>query len=280
MRKNLDSPYDNNIFIKHLQSMDVKSMENYLPDNISYFGTSKTNFLERLKFMFNDYKLGGYKEPKLEIAPNSSDTYYLNFPGFEIKTEIIIEEDNGKLVRVYNNNKYQCKDDAEYFEPYDLIFGDDEAIDFKPTPKYLELLNECNLAYAKLENNKPVFLMSNDIGNWLDNYKTLFSEVDDLYMYFKMNDFRSLYFNLQTIMESLYWHSEVKQALSELETNVISKFDWQNKYNRLVFEELIGFDQMFHNISFKHGIIKYFRTSNIYFTGNDFFDIIKLCKLF
>lgn len=271
------------LFLQYLQLMDIEKLDLILDGRITYFETSKDNFLKKLEYVFSEYRLSGAnKAPFIKQDKLKKHTYYLKLPAFKISITFIIEENNNKITRIYNNKMVKSKEQADDIDPFELYFGFDERVGFEPSTEYLILLYQCQKAYRELENQEKVILTSDDMREWIKTHAPLYSDVEDLYHFFKMNDFRNMYLHFQLFLENLDAFPEVQEALLIYNDckSALDKADWLDDYNRLAYTKVLGFDQSFINIDYDNRLIQFMSYSNIYFTGDDFFALIKFCKIY
>lgn len=269
-------------FIKYLQRKDIEMLEMILDDSITYFGASKKVFLEKLSYIFNQVQLGGgngylkVKQHKKQI-----NTYYLLLQIFSYANKFIIEEKDGNIIKMYSPKKQTSKDDIENLSPLEIFFGDDEKIDFIPSNEYVMTLYNCTSAYEELVNDRTQILTREDISRWVKKHTFLYEEVKGEYLLFKYNDFRSLFFMLEYLLEELQNYNEVKTALKSFtDSNTTSLHQWLVDYNRLAFCRVLSFESSFSDIDVANKTLKYNYRSNIYFKGDDFLAIVKFNELY
>ena len=280
----MDSPNitQKEAFLKYLQRMDIEMLEIILDDSIIYFGASKKVFLEKLSYIFNQVKLGGGKGYlRIKQHKKQTDTYYLLLQIFRYANKFIIEEKEGNIIKIYGTKIKTSKDDIENLSPLEIYFGDDEKIEFKPSNEYVMKIYRCTNAYEELVNDKIQILTREDISQWLKKHTLLYEEVKEEYLLFKYNDFRSLFFMFDYLLEELQNYNEVKMALKSFtDSNVNSLHQWLVDYNRLAFCRVLSFESSFSDIDVANKTLKYNYRSNIYFKGDDFLAIVKFNELY
>ena len=262
--------------------MDIEMLEIILDDSIIYFGASKKVFLEKLSYIFNQVKLGGGKGYlRIKQHKKQTDTYYLLLQIFRYANKFIIEEKEGNIIKIYGTKIKTSKDDIENLSPLEIFFGDDEKIEFKPSNEYVMKIYRCTNAYEELVNDKIQILTREDISQWLKKHTLLYEEVKEEYLLFKYNDFRSLFFMFDYLLEELQNYNEVKMALKSFtDSNVNSLHQWLVDYNRLAFCRVLSFESSFSDIDVANKTLKYNYRSNIYFKGDDFLAIVKFNELY
>ena len=269
-------------FLKYLERMDIEMLKIILDDSITYFGASKKTFLEKLSYIFNQFRLGGGKGYlKVKQHKKKINTYYLLLQIFCHATKFIIEEKNGNILKIYGNKIKTSKEDIESLSNFEIFFGDDEKIDFKPSNKYVMKLYSCTNAYEELVNDKIQILTSADIFRWLKTHEFLYEDVKDEYLLFKYNDFRNLFFMFEYLSEQLQNYKEVELALKSFDdSNTDSLHLWLADYYRLAFCKVLSFESSFSDIDLASKTLKHDFRSNIYFKGDDFFAIVKFNNLY
>lgn len=280
----MDSPNitQKEAFLKYLQRMDIEMLEMILDDSIIYFGASKKVFLEKLSYIFNQVKLGGGKGYlRIKQHKKQTNTYYLLLQIFSYANKFIIEEKEGNIIKVYGTKIKTSKDDIENLSPLEIFFGDDEKTDFNPSNEYVMTLYRCTNAYEELVNGKIQILTREDVSQWLKKHTLLYEEVKEEYLLFKYNDFRSLFFMFEYLLEELQNYNEVKMALKSFsDSNTTSLHQWLVDYNRLAFCKVLSFESSFSDIDVANKTLKYNYRSNIYFKGDDFLAIVKFNELY
>lgn len=269
-------------FLKYLQRMDIEMLEIILDDSITYFGTTKKIFIQKLSYIFNQVQLAGERGfLSIKQDKKQTNTYYLLLQIFSYANKFIIDEKEGNIIKIYGTKIKKSKEDIENLNPLELFFGDDEKIDFKPSNEYVMKLYRCTKAYEELVNDKIQILNSEAIAEWLRKHKLLFEEIKDEYLMFKFNDFRDLYLMFEYLLEELQNYNEVKMALKSYnESNVTSMYQWLVDCYRLAFCRVLHFESAFSDINLENKNLKYIYRSNIYFKGDDFFAILKFNELY
>ena len=195
--------------------------------------------------------------------------------------KFFVDEKNGKIRNIYNNKVIISKDDADSITEFDMVFGEDELKAFKPSYDYLLTIYDCDKAYKELETEFLQIYTSMELNYWLKKHRSLYEYAEKNYMYFKTRKFKNLFFQLDYICHDLQNIVEVNEALNSLdETNHFAIKLWLEKYNRLEFCKVMTFDQTFSKIDFENNLIQFDFNSNIYFTGDDFFAIIKFTQTY
>ncbi|MBN2807485.1 MAG: hypothetical protein JXR22_12580, partial [Prolixibacteraceae bacterium] len=171
---------------------------------------------------------------------------------------------------------------VEDLTPFDLCFGLDEHVGFQPSADYLILYSQCLEAIKELIPSETKVYTSNELRSWLNKFKSQYLEVGKHFYYFKFSEFKKLYEALQFLIQRLVHHPEVKRALSEYhDLGHYSPIDWYRNYERLFYERVLCFDQVFDKIDFEKRILQMGTTSaSYYFTGDDFFDLVDFNEIY
>jgi len=268
-------------FLFYLHRMDIKMLDLVLDNNITYFGANKEVFLEKLSYIFNQLKLSKADWPIIEQHCEKINTYFFISEIYETKNEIIIDEKDGNLLKVFSRDIIKDAEDIEMLNPFEFFFGDDEKIDFTPSNDYVINLHHCINAYENIINDKIQILTSEDISDWLNKNKSLYKGIKDEYLFFKYNNFRHLYFRLKLYYKVLKKFSKAKRALKEFNnSDEISLNKWLNKFERLFFCFTQSFYNQFSEIDEATKTLKICPHPNIYFKGDDFLTIVKFSNLY
>jgi hypothetical protein len=97
-------------FLHYIKKMDIEMLELILDDSITYFGASKSLFLEKLAYIFKQVKLGG-QSGDLRIRQNKKqpNKYYLLLHIFCSSNEFIIEEKDGTILKISGTKVIKAK---------------------------------------------------------------------------------------------------------------------------------------------------------------------------
>lgn len=269
-------------FLMHLQKMDIEMLELILDDSITYFGASKNIFLEKLKYIFNQVRLaGGKSDLKIKHHKKHPNIYYLQLQIIELDIKFVIEDKNGIITKIDNPYRVVNESNIEYLSPLDIFFGEDEKVDFIPTNKYVMNLYRCTQAFEELIHDKPQILTRHDIAEWIKKHKLLYEDVKELYMFFKFNNFRDLYFMLYTLLDELQNYKQAQSALITFKNyKSESIHEWISDYYDLAFYKIQFFNIYFSKIDLNTKKFKCIKHANISFEGDDFVSIIKFNELY
>lgn len=270
------------LFLNALCKRDINTLRHILDNDITYFGVSKQTFLERMSYLFIQIGLAGQKgDLVVKQHKKHVNTYYVHSKVLKTSFKFIIDEDNGKILRVYNNKKVESLAVAESISLYDLYFGLDERVGFEPTDKYISTLQECESAYKELENGTMKIITSQEMDSWIGRHMFLFLKIYPQYNYFKFNDFRCLFQSLSYYNEILEQYDWVCEALESFDQCKEDEIDiWCDEYNRLFFCHTMSFQGIPLVIDNINRRIRYSQNSNIYFTGDDFWALHKFSEIY
>lgn len=277
--KNVNLPATVSKIKAALICMDINALRILIDEDVYTFGTTKEIFLDRLAFIFNEYKLSHDHQPPVIIqSEKNPNAFKLKFKKLEAKVKFIVEESGGKITCIYNNNEATTKDDVDFLSPYDMIFGDDETPEFSPSGDYLLNLEKSKDAIARLDGSERQVFNSSELRLWLKEFQDLGKYTSLNFKYFKFNRFNDFYFSIELIINDLELVEIASRANRDIKKMTIG--NWHKKYNRLYYCNLMGFDQSFHHINFHEQIIQFRWRSNAWFTGQDFFELISFCLLY
>lgn len=236
------------------------------------YSASKKTFLSKLSYIFYQVKIGGeYDYLKIKQHKKHNNTYYLLLRIFSYANKFIIEEKDGKIIKISGNKIKKSKEEIEDLSICEIFFGNDERVGFKPSTKYVMNLYRCTNAYEELVNDNIQILTKDDISEWIKKHTVLYEEVKEEYLLFKYNDFRNLFSMLEYLLEELQNYNEAKMALKSFnDSNKTSLNHWLADYQGLAFCNVMAFGSSFRDIDLTEEILKCSFQSNIYFRGDDF----------
>ncbi len=271
-----------NQFLKYLNPLDIKMLDIILDDDATYFGTTKAIFLERLKYIFDQHKLSqDIKAPGIIQHKKYSNVFKLKLHALSENIKFIIDEKDGRIQRIYNSKEITTVEEADDLTPFDMVFGDDEKPGFVPSIDCSINLYHCNIAISEFETSQPKVFTSNDLKKWIERHEILFNYSEQQFKYFKFKPFRELYLGICYLLDRLKHIKVVLEALNSFdESDNEGIKSWLKTYDRMAFCEVLNFDQVFYQIDFEQQLIQFERNSNIFFTGEDFFALIKFNRLY
>ena len=269
-------------FLKYLQIMDIEMLEIVLDDSVTYFGVSKQVFLEKLSYIFDQYRLsGGISQLRLKQCKIKHNTYFLLLPTFCFANKFIIEEKADRILKIYDDKIRSTKEEIENLSPLELFFGDDEKVNFQPSTEYVMSLYRCTNAYEEMVNDKLQILTKDDVSHWIDKHTLLYDDVKEEYLFFRYNDFRNLFLMFENLLDGLQHFKEVQKALnsfSDTNTTILQK--WLVDNNRLAFCKVLSVENNFRDINFENKTLNFSYCPSIYFSGDDFLAIVKFNELY
>jgi hypothetical protein len=270
------------LFLRYLNPFDMDKLDLILDDQISYFGTTKTIFLERLRYIFEQNRHApNYREPVIKRSKKHSNLYKLKFEGMYVTVKFFIDEKNGRIQRMYNRSAVRNRKDADLNTPFDLVFGDDEKPGFVPSVDYLVAEHECKLACQEFAPTLQKAFTSAEINDWLQRNRQLYDYARTNYMYFKLFYFEKLYWDIEFKISHLIHLPEVLEALNSFDDSTVeSIYNWLMKYDTLAYCNVLCFDRYFTKYDFQNQQFRYGYCEDIYFSGDDFGAIIRFCKLY
>ncbi len=269
-------------FLKYLELMDFEMLDLIMDDSITYFGATKKVFLEKLKFITSYLDLPeAANSIKVWQHKKHQNIYYIYLKYISRTSKFFIEEEDNKIKKIYTNHRIKNRNDAIRLTSFDLFFMEDEMADFIATDKYLNLSNKCKDAYEELVNDEIHILTSKDISNYLIRHENLFRSVWDQYKISSYRYFTNFYFMLNNDFKKLRHFKEANIALKTFSNSTLPELhDWLVEYYSLAWTKVNSFNISFSKIDFDEKTIQWLFYSNIYFTGEDFFTIIKFDKLY
>lgn len=269
-------------FLFYLQKMDMVMLDIILPDNITYFGANKTDFLERIVFVLNEIKSAGEKIPlNINQKEEFSNSYYLTSNILDFEQEFIIEEKEGCISNISSSLVIKTYEELEELHCLEIYFGLDERTNFIPTTEYVIKLHKCRKAFEEIVNDNIQILDNYKISYWIKKHKSLYKEIKNDTLMFRLNDFKNLYLTLKYIKEQLKCSLAAEIAVRSFDDtsyNTIQK--WKDNYNRLFFCDLQSFEVGFSILDRINNTLKMNSYPSIIFKGTEFFSIFEFNKLY
>jgi hypothetical protein len=269
-------------FLFYLKKMDIAMLDIVLPDNIKYFGANKADFLDRIAYMVNQFRLAGEATPlNINQKDKFSNSYYLTSNILDFEQEFIIEEKEGCISNISSSLVIKSYEELEELHCLEIFFGLDERTDFIPTTDYVIKLHKCRKAFEEIVNDNIQILDNYKISYWVKKHKSLYKEIKNDTLMFRLNDFKNLYFTLKYIKKQLKCSLAAEIAVKSFDDtsyNTIQK--WKDDYNRLFFCELQSFEVGFSILDRINNTLKMNSYPSIVFKGTEFFSIFEFNKLY
>lgn len=219
-------------FVYFLKRMDTVMLDEILTDDISYCGTTKALFLEKLQdiFVWNLF----IEKETLAIKWSESNTKCLKFSCWKLdefeNTLLITSKEDGNIISFINKTP-QFNHHNSNFRIYE-----DEEIGFVRSTEFIMLQHKSKTA---IEEMTDVLFTTELILNWVNQYEILYHEIKD-------EDDVCKYGNTKYI-EEFFWMWESKSyekdlilKYKEAETAVLEYteneiVDWLDKYHNLYY---------------------------------------------
>ena len=269
-------------FLSYLKKMDIAMLDIVLPEDITYFGTNKTCFLERLAYITNQFKLAGEATPlKINQKYEFSNSYYLTSNILDFEQEFIIEEKEGFISNISSSLEIKSIEELEELHCLEIYFGKDERTDFIPSTDYVIKLHKCRSAYEEIVNDNIQILENFKISYWIKKHKSLYKEIKNDTLMFRLNEFKNLYLTLKYIKKQLKCSLAAEIAIRSFDDTSYSTIQkWKDDFNRLFFCELQSFEVGFSVLDSTNNTLKINNYPNIIFKGTEFFSIFEFNKLY
>jgi hypothetical protein len=280
-------------FLHYLVKMDIDMLELVLDDSITYFGVSKLLFLKKLSDIFQ--AIGEHDflwnkeifELQIKKHRNQNDVYYLKMGSYCFKNKFVIEENNGKITKLYNPKEFWSKNEVDFMSQVELFFYADEKNDFKPDTEYLMNVYRCKVAFEELVKQEKTILNFQDIYYWTNQHADLYSEIKNQYLISKYADFSNLYCWLKNEILDVFeeYQHQVTTALAELKDvksyDAVKEWIYRNEYIYLcgimTLDSMITLEESFMISTGR--LFRFLMYPNIYFQGKIFFDFMMVLKL-
>ena len=219
-------------FIYFLKRMDIIMLDEILTDDISYCGTSKALFLEKLQdiFVWNIF----LENETLPVQWSESNNNCLQFfcwkPNDFENSFLILSKKDGSIISFINK-----RPDFGFHNSAFRVY-DDEEIGFVKSTEFIMLQNQCKTA---IEEMTEVLFTTELILNWVNKYELLYLEIKDEDDECKYNNIKYVeeFFELWQLKsyetELILNYKEAEIAVLEYDKNEIK--DWLTKYHNLYF---------------------------------------------
>jgi hypothetical protein len=269
-------------FLFYLKKMDMVMLDIVLPDSITYFGANKTDFLDRIAYMVNQFKLAGEKTPlNINQKEEFTNSYYLTSNILDFEQEFIIKEKEGCISNISSSLEIKSYEELEELHCLEIYFGLDERTNFIPTADYVMKLHKCRNAFEEIVNDNIQILDNFKISYWIKKHKSLYKEIKKDTLMFRLNDFKNLYFSLKYIKKHLKCYLAAEIAIRSFDDTSYSTIQkWKDDFNRLFFCELQSFEVGFSILDRTNNTLKMNSYPNIIFKGTEFFSIFEFNKLY
>ena len=208
--------------------MDIVMLDEILTDDISYCGTTKALFLEKLQDIFNWNLFLENKTLPVKWSETNSNhlQFFCWFPNEYENTFLVTLKADGSIISFINKRPHFGFHNSA-FRVYD-----DEEIGYIKNTDFIMLQNQCKNA---IEEMTDVLYTTELILNWVNQYELIYLELKDV-------DDEPKYKNIKYIEEFFWmWESKAterksifnyKQAeIAVLEFNKMEIQDWLEKYS-------------------------------------------------
>lgn len=221
-------------FVYFLKRMDIVMLDEILTDDISYCGTSKTLFLEKLQdiFVWNLF-LENQTLPVQWSETNSNHLQFFCWQSNEYENILLVtSKKSGEIISFINKRPHFGHHTSA------LRIYEDEEIGYVKSTEFIMLQYQSKTA---IEEMTDVLFTTELILNWVNNYEILYHEIKD-------EDDVCKYGNTKYIEEFFWlWESRsyekdlilnYKQAeIAVLEFNKIEIQEWLEKYSDYYYDD-------------------------------------------
>ena len=219
-------------FVYFLRRMDIVMLNDILTDDISYCGTTKSIFLEKLKdiFVWNVF----LENETLPVKWSESNTNCLQFfcwkPDEWVNTLLVTSMKDGKIISFMNKTPHFG------FHNSSLRIYEDEEIGFVKSTEFIMLQNQCKNAIDEMTD---VVITTDLILNWLKEYKFVYNKIideDDEIKYKNIEYIEEFYkiWDTNLVLEDyILKYKEAEIAVKDFEQ--LDLVEWLDKYNYLYY---------------------------------------------
>lgn len=219
-------------FLYFLKRMDIVMLDDILTDDISYCGTTKTLFLEKLQYIFVWNRF--LENQTLPVKWSETNYNHLQFfcwrPNEYENTLLVTTKANGDIISFINKRPHFGFHNSA-FRVYE-----DEKIGFVKSIEFILLQHRCKTA---IEEMTDVLYTTELILNWLNYYESLYLKIKDeedgfIYKNIKhVEEFFELWDSKSYEEDLILKYKDAETAVLEFEQIEIS--DWLDKYHNLFF---------------------------------------------
>mgnify|MGYP000670935732 FL=1 len=219
-------------FVFFLKRMDIEMLDEILTDDISYCGTTKPVFLEKLHDIFVwNRSLGNLTLPVKWSDTNTNHLQFLCWTPNEYENILLVtSKKSGDIISFINKRPHFGHHTSA------LRIYEDEEIGFVKSTDFIMLQHHCKTA---IEEMTDVLFTTELIFNWVNQYEILYNEIKD-------EDDVCKYGNTKYIEEFFWlWESKTYEKdlilkykdaeTAVLEFNKIEISDWLDKYHNLYY---------------------------------------------
>jgi hypothetical protein len=219
-------------FVYFLKLMDIVMLDEILTDDISYCGTTKALFLEKLQdiFVWNLF-LENETLPVQWSDTNSNHLQFFCWQSNEYENILLVtSKESGEIISFINKRPHFGHHNSA------LRIYDDEEIGFVKSAEFIMLQNQCKNA---IEEMTEVLYTTELILNWVNKYELLYLEIKDeddecRYKNIKyVEEFFELWQSKSYEKDLILNYKDAEKAVLEYNANDI--IDWLNKYHNLYF---------------------------------------------
>jgi hypothetical protein len=159
-------------FVYFLKRMDTVMLDEILTDDISYCGTTKALFLEKLHdiFVWNRF-LGNQTLPVKWSETNSNHLQFFCWTPNEYENVLLMTtKENGEIISFINKRPHFGHHNSA------LRIYEDEEIGYVKTSEFIMLQHQSKTA---IEEMTDVLFTTELILNWVNQYEILYHEIKD-----------------------------------------------------------------------------------------------------
>ena len=225
--------------VKAISFMDIPALELILEDDISYYDTTKTIFLQKLNDVFVEFHkedtrlfpyIGKCNSDECSNTNKKGVAFIGNISGRYLNL-ILEQNEEGFVKDIYTCSSFCTNEkiiDENKIELRITVYKD-EKIDFKPTPNYQFNNNNSIKAIFELKQFNEAEITKAQIISWIKEYENLYKSMDWLNHFYKdQKIFYDCFYEIRTIYRFLIIDDEAFIALSKLK-QLISKMNLNYK---------------------------------------------------
>jgi hypothetical protein len=236
-------------FVKAVCNMDIEALQNILENNITYQGTSKAIFLQKLKQIFIEFKEIDTRLLAYQSKCCSNECVNLNNKGVCFVGDnsgrhlnLIIEANkNDFITNIYNCHAFCTKENVDKTSgALNITIFYDERVEVEHIP--ITRYNYAKIKYVSGENQPTKELMplinKEKVAEWLITYKSVFETSEYPFSLFENRiEFMNVYNGFKELFELLELEALAAGAIKDFEKVELNEKEqllkWLEQYKTL-----------------------------------------------
>lgn len=218
------------LIIKAFSEMNISLLEVLLDDNNTYQKASKEMFLEKMNVVFEQFKQSGDTSllPYTGIC-NSKSCRNKGCSGFSFignysnsYVDLVFDEDKNDYEDIYNCSSFKTKKRSKpKKDRLNFDIGLDEQVRYSPSPSKAKAFQDCKTACNEFLESQNQILTKEFLLYWLERNRKLLEYLEDesneffIFVYSSIDNFRSLFYNIERRIKYIEFHLLASKAMEE-----------------------------------------------------------------